>query len=59
METVELQAATQEIVKGTVCGPVKITIEGFRPIYNEGLFLDMKPDDDEYEPLPGYITLKQ
>jgi len=59
VETVELQTATQELVKGTVCGPVKITIEGFGPIYNEGLFLDMKTDDDEYEPLLGYIALEQ
>ena len=58
-ETIELQTATQEIVKGTVCGPVKITIEGFRPIYNEVLFLDMKPDNGEYEPLLGYIALEQ
>ncbi len=59
VETVELQTATQELVKGPVCGPVKITIEGFGPIYNEGLFLDMKTDDDEYEPLLGYIALEQ
>ena len=58
-ETIELQTATQERVKGTVCGPVKITIEGFRPIYNEVLFLDMKPDNGEYEPLLGYIALEQ
>ncbi len=58
-ETVELQTATQEIVKGTVCGPVKIKVEGFRAIYNEILFLDMKPNNGEYEPLLGYIALEQ
>ena len=58
-ETVELQTATQEIVKGTVCGPVKIKVEGFRAIYNEILFLDMKPNNGEYEPLLGYIVLEQ
>mgnify|MGYP001483353216 CR=1 FL=1 len=57
-ETVELQTATPEIVKGTVCGPVKTTIEGLLPIYNEVLFLDMKPDNGEYEPLFGYIALE-
>ncbi|HHE38891.1 MAG TPA: hypothetical protein ENL20_10015 [Candidatus Cloacimonetes bacterium] len=58
-ETVELQTATQEIVKGLVCGPVKIKVEGFRAIYNEVLFLDMKPENGEYEPLVGYIILEQ
>ena len=36
-EIIELQTATQKIVKGTVCGPVRIKIEGFRAIYNEVL----------------------
>ena len=58
-ETVELQTATQEVVHGTVCGPVKITVEGFRSIYNEALFIDMKPENGEYEPLLGYIVLEQ
>jgi len=57
--TVELQTATQEVVSGTVCGPVKIKVEGFRPIYNEVLFLNMEPADGEYEPLLGYIVLEQ
>lgn len=56
---VELQTATQEVVSGTVCGPVKIRVEGFRPIYNEVLFLNMEPADGEYEPLLGYIVLEQ
>ena len=58
-ETIELQTATQEIVKGIVCGPVRIKIEGFRAIYNEILFLDMKLNKGEYEPLLGYIALEQ
>ncbi len=58
-ETVELQTATQEVVQGIVCGPVKITVEGFRSIYNEVLFIDMQPENGEYEPLLGYIALEQ
>ena len=58
-EPVELQTATQEVVQGTVCGPVKITVEGFRSIYNEVLFIDMQPENGEYEPLLGYIALEQ
>jgi hypothetical protein len=34
-------------------------VEGFRPIYSEVLFVDMKPQDGVYEPLIGYIVLEQ
>lgn len=57
--TVSLETATQHAVEGTICGPVRIQIEGFRPIYNEVLFVDMSPDSGEYEPLIGYIILEQ
>jgi hypothetical protein len=56
---VQLETATQETVEGEVYGPVRIQIEGFRPIYNEVLFLDMKPENGEYEPLIGYVILEQ
>lgn len=56
---VPLETATQETVEGTICGPVRIRIEGFRPIYNEVLFVDMKPQNGEYEPLIGYVILEQ
>jgi len=56
---VELETATQETVEGEVCGPVRIQIEGFRPIYNEVRFVDMKPENGEYEPLIGYVILEQ
>ncbi len=59
IQTVELETATQETVQGEICGPVRIQIEGFRSIYNEVLFLDMKPEDGIYEPLLGYIILEQ
>ena len=57
--TVPLETATQETVEGLICGPVRIQIEGFRPIYNEVLFLDMLPENGEYEPLIGYVILEQ
>ena len=59
IQKIELETATQEQVQGEICGPVRIQIEGFRPIYNEVLFLDMKPEDGVYEPLIGYIILEQ
>lgn len=58
-ETLALPTATQEVVQGTVRGPVKITVEGFRSIYNEVLFIDRKPENGEYEPLLGSIALEQ
>jgi hypothetical protein len=59
LRPVELETATQETVQGEVCGPVKIQIEGFRPVFSEVLFIDMTPQDGMYEPLLGYIPLEQ
>ena len=56
---IEVETATQESVIAEVCGPVRIQIEGFRRIFNEVAFVDMKPADGEYEPLIGYIVLEQ
>ena len=56
---IEVETATQEIVRAEVCGPVRIQIEGFRAIFNEVAFVEMKPADGEYEPLIGYIVLEQ
>ena len=53
------ETATQQTVEGTICGPVRLQIEGFRSIYNEVLFIDMEPENGEYEPLIGYIILEQ
>lgn len=56
---IEVETATQETVTAEVCGPVRIQIEGFRAIFNEVAFVEMKPADGEYEPLIGYIVLEQ
>jgi predicted aspartyl protease len=58
-EKVTVETATQETVEGEICGPVRIEVEGFRPIHSEVLFLDMKPANGAYEPLVGYIVLEQ
>ena len=57
--TIELETTNQQTITGEVCGPVRIQIEGFRPIFNEVAFVEMKPADGEYEPLIGYIILEQ
>ena len=59
-ETVELQLANQEVLKGEACWPVEVRIEGFRPVSNEVIFVDMEAgEDDAYEPLLGYVILEQ
>ena len=55
----EIELETEETVTGQVCGPVRIQIEGFRPIFSEVLFVEMKPEDGIYDPLIGYIVLEQ
>ena len=56
---VELELANQQVVPGEICGPVRIQIEGFDPIYSEVTFMDMHPENGRYEPLIGYIILGQ
>ncbi|MBI2949826.1 MAG: hypothetical protein HYY23_19515 [Verrucomicrobia bacterium] len=56
---VQLETATQASVDGNVCGPVRLQIEGFDPIFTEVIFIPMEPKDGAYEPLIGYIVLEQ
>lgn len=58
-QEVTLQTATQQVVGGTVCGPALIRVEGFRAVHGEVLFVEMEPEEGEYEPLLGYIPLEQ
>lgn len=56
---IELETATQQTVQGEVCGPVRIQLEGFRPVHGDVVFVEMTPQDGTYEPLVGYIVLEQ
>lgn len=47
---IDCETTTQQLVKGEVCGPVEIKIEGFDPVYSEILFLDMEPEDSRVVP---------
>jgi len=59
-EAVELQLANQEVLRGEACWPVEIRIDGFRPVSNEVIFVDMGSEaEGEYEPLLGYVILEQ
>lgn len=57
--TIELETATQSTVEGKVCGPVRIQLEGFRPIYSELIFVEKTPVNGGFEPLIGYLVLEQ
>ena len=59
IRTVELETATQKSEQGSVCGPIRLQIEGFKPIFTEVIFIKMEPEHGEYEPLIGYIPLEQ
>jgi len=59
IDTFDIEIATQEKVKGELYGPVKVQLEGFRPVYTEVLFIDMQPTNGSYEPLVGYLLLEQ
>ncbi len=52
------EIANQDISEGAICGPVRIQLEGFPPTFGEVLFVDMTPDDGQYEPLVGYLPLE-
>jgi len=56
---VDLETANQSTIRGEVCGPVQVQIEGFRPVFSEVLFVDMEPKESgRYEPLVGYLILE-
>jgi predicted aspartyl protease len=57
--TIQMETATQEILTGEVCGPVRIQIEGFPTVYGEVAFVEMTPANGKFEPLIGYIVLEQ
>src|SRR5438128_10528972 len=54
--TIEVDTAKQGTINAEVCGPVRIQIEGFRPIYSEVSFAE---NTGESEPLIGHIVLTQ
>ncbi|MCG3197042.1 MAG: hypothetical protein GHCLOJNM_01525 [bacterium] len=56
---IRLEMADQTTLEGVVCGPVRLQITGFEPVFSEVIFVDMVPDDGDYEPLIGYIPLEQ
>lgn len=63
-EAVEL-LANGEAIRGEACAPVEIKIDGFRPVFNEVVFVDSpqtqdgQPSQKDEEPLLGYVILEQ
>lgn len=58
LREIDLETANQTVVQGEICGPVKIRVEGFKPIFAEVLFIEMQSPDGRYEPLVGYLVLE-
>lgn len=52
------ELASGEQVPAEICGPVRLEIEGQRPIFTEVMFIDMIPSDGVYEPLLGHLPLQ-
>ena len=38
---------------------MRIQLEGFRPIFTEVSFVEMKTEDEKFKPLIGHIVLAQ
>lgn len=55
----QIETATQDVVQGEICAPVRIQIEGFHGCVGEVLFVEMTPVGDSYEPLIGDLVLEQ
>jgi hypothetical protein len=55
---VELELGNQRRAEGEVCGPVRLQIEGFPPVFGEVLLVQMDPVEGGYEPMLGYIPLE-
>jgi predicted aspartyl protease len=59
IEDVEVETGTGEIRKGEIYAAVRTKVANFREVVNEVLFIDMETEeDDEYEPLLGYLVLE-
>ena len=57
-ERVTIETADQRTLTGQIGGPVRVEVEGFRPVSADVLFLDMEPKNGGYEPLLGYLVLE-
>ena len=57
--TIELETTIRGTMKGEAWGPVRIQIEGFRPIHTEVVFVEVTPGVGVFEPLLGHIVLAQ
>lgn len=56
---VDLETADQRIIEAEVWGPVLITLDGFRQMLGEAIFVDMELGrDGRYEPLVGHTVLE-
>lgn len=57
-QVIQVETADQNRISGEIAGPFTIQVEGFRLVHGEVMFVDMHPQDGQYEPLLGYIVLE-
>ncbi|MEM6799040.1 MAG: hypothetical protein AAF589_05955 [Planctomycetota bacterium] len=57
-EEMTLELADQHTAQGILCGPVRVTIDGFEPVFTEVMFMEMAEREGRYEPLIGCIPLE-
>ena len=58
-DSVTIETADQRQVTAEIGGPVRVEVEGFRPVSADVLFLEMQPNiHGRYEPLIGYLVLE-
>jgi hypothetical protein len=56
---VKVELGNQTITDAEVWGPVKLQIDGCRTIHTEVLFIDMEPQDGQFQPFLDYIPMEQ
>jgi hypothetical protein len=54
----DLELADRSPVRGEICGPVRIRIDGFREFSGEVLFVNPDDSGGDFEPLLGYLALE-
>ncbi|MBI3272914.1 MAG: aspartyl protease family protein [Planctomycetes bacterium] len=59
VRTLQVETADGRVLDAQAFGPVWIQLEGFDPIFNEVVFIDMASREGSCEPLLGYIVLEQ
>ncbi len=53
-----MEGVEQRIIETEIAGPLQIQVERCGVIYQDICFVNMEPEDGDYEPLIGYLVLE-